>query len=114
MQVNRPGGNGGFDIYFSTKNKKGEWGPSKILGKVINTEGDEDAPFIQFDGKTLYFSSTAHNGMGGFDIFKSEYDSASNEWSNPENLGYPLNTPDDDIYFVMTKDGKNWLLCNCS
>ncbi|WP_296620178.1 OmpA family protein [Marivirga sp.] len=103
---NRPGGNGGFDIYYSTKNRKGEWGPSKNLGKVINTEGDEDAPFIQFDGKTLYFSSTGHSGMGGFDIFKSEYDSASNEWSNPENLGYPLNTPDDDIYFVMTKDGK--------
>jgi outer membrane protein OmpA-like peptidoglycan-associated protein len=103
---NRPGGNGGFDIYYSTKNKKGEWGPSKNLGRVINTDGDEDGPFIQFDGKTLYFSSTGHDGMGGFDIFKSEYDSASNEWSNPENMGYPLNTPDDDIYFVMTKDGK--------
>lgn len=103
---NRPGGFGGFDIYFSTKNKKGEWGASKNLGKVINTEGDEDGPFIQFDGKTLYFSSTGHEGMGGFDIYKSVYDSASNEWSNPENLGYPLNSPDDDIYFVMTKDGK--------
>lgn len=103
---NRPGGNGGFDIYYSTKNKKGEWGPSKNLGKVINTEGDEDGSFIQFDGKTLYFSSTGHEGMGGFDIFKSEYDSTSREWSNPENLGYPLNTPDDDVYFVMSKDGK--------
>ncbi|WP_375579173.1 OmpA family protein [Marivirga tractuosa] len=103
---NRPGGNGGFDIYYSTKNKKGEWGASKNLGRVINTDGDEDGPFIQFDGKTLYFSSTGHDGMGGYDIFKSEYDSASNQWSNPENLGYPLNTPDDDIYFVMTKDGK--------
>jgi outer membrane protein OmpA-like peptidoglycan-associated protein/tetratricopeptide (TPR) repeat protein len=103
---NRPGGFGGFDIYYSTKNRKGEWGASKNLGKVINTEGDEDGPFIQFDGKTLYFSSTGHDGMGGYDIFKSEYDSASNEWSTPENMGYPLNTPDDDIYFVMTKDGK--------
>lgn len=103
---NRPGGNGGFDIYFSTKNKKEEWGPSKNLGSVINTEMDEDGPFIQFDGKTLYFSSTGHDGMGGFDIYKSVYDSASAEWSTPENLGYPLNSPDDDIYFVMTKDGK--------
>jgi outer membrane protein OmpA-like peptidoglycan-associated protein/tetratricopeptide (TPR) repeat protein len=103
---NRPGGNGGFDIYYSTKNRKDEWGASKNLGKVINTEGDEDGSFIQYDGKTLYFSSTGHNGMGGFDIFKSEYDSASQEWSNPENMGYPLNTPDDDVYFVMTKDGK--------
>jgi outer membrane protein OmpA-like peptidoglycan-associated protein/tetratricopeptide (TPR) repeat protein len=103
---NRPGGSGGFDIYYATKNKKGEWGPSKNLGRVINTEADEDGPFIQFDGKSLYFSSIGHEGMGGFDIFKSEYDSASREWSTPENLGYPLNTPDDDIYFVMTKDGK--------
>ncbi|MBK6264986.1 OmpA family protein [Marivirga sp. S37H4] len=103
---NRPGGNGGFDIYYSTKNKKGEWGPSKNLGNVINTEEDEDGPFIQYDGKTLYFSSTGHDGMGGFDIYKTEYDSASNEWSTPVNLGYPLNSPDDDVYFVMTKDGK--------
>ncbi len=103
---NRPGGKGGFDIYTSTKNKKGEWGPSKNLGDVINTEMDEDGPFIQFDGKTLYFSSTGHDGMGGFDIYKSVYDSASSVWSTPENLGYPLNSPDDDIYFVMTKDGK--------
>lgn len=103
---NRPGGYGGFDIYYSTKNRKDEWGPSKNLGKVINTEGDEDGSFIQYDGKTLYFSSTGHSGMGGYDIFKSEYDSASIEWSNPENLGYPLNSPDDDIYLVMTKDGK--------
>jgi outer membrane protein OmpA-like peptidoglycan-associated protein/tetratricopeptide (TPR) repeat protein len=103
---NRPGGNGGFDIYFSRKNRKGEWGASQNLGPVINTEGDEDGSFIQYDGKTLYFSSTGHSGMGGFDIFKSEYDSISSEWSNPENLGYPLNSPDDDIYLVMSKDGK--------
>ncbi|HET8858949.1 OmpA family protein [Marivirga sp.] len=103
---NRPGGYGGFDIYYSTKNRKDEWGPSKNLGQVINTEGDEDGSFIQYDGKTLYFSSNGHSGMGGYDIFKAEYDSASNEWSNPENLGYPLNSPDDDIYLVMTKDGK--------
>ncbi len=103
---NRPGGKGGFDIYFSQKNKKGEWGPSKNVGDVINTEMDEDGPFIQFDGKTLYFSSTGHDGMGGFDIYKSVYDSASSVWSTPENMGYPLNSPDDDIYFVMTKDGK--------
>jgi outer membrane protein OmpA-like peptidoglycan-associated protein/tetratricopeptide (TPR) repeat protein len=103
---NRPGGNGGFDIYFSRKNKKGEWGASENLGRVINTEGDEDGSFIQYDGKTLYFSSTGHSGMGGYDIFKSEYDSISREWSNPDNLGYPLNSPDDDIYLVMSKDGK--------
>lgn len=103
---NRPGGYGGFDIYYSQKNKKGEWGPSKNLGNIINTDLDEDGVYIQFDGKTLYFSSTGHDGMGGFDIYKSVYDSTGNIWSTPENLGYPLNTPDDDIYFVMSKDGK--------
>lgn len=103
---NRPGGNGGFDIYLSRKNKKGEWGPSQNLGPIINTEYDEDGPFIHYDGKTLYFSSKGHDTMGGYDIFKSEYDSANQTWTKPENMGYPLNTPDDDIYFVMTKDGK--------
>jgi outer membrane protein OmpA-like peptidoglycan-associated protein len=103
---NRPGGNGGFDIYFSQKNKKGEWGSSKNLGNIINTDMDEDGCYLQFDGKTLYFSSTGHDGMGGFDIYKSVYDSAGGAWSTPENLGYPLNSPDDDIYFVMSKDGK--------
>jgi len=102
----QPGGLGGFDIYYSEKDKKGEWGPAKNLGDIINTEFDEDGCFIQFDGKTLYFSSTGHDGMGGFDIFKSVYDSAGGIWSTPENLGYPLNSPDDDIYFVMSKDGK--------
>ncbi|GAB3342445.1 OmpA family protein [Marivirga atlantica] len=103
---NRPGGYGGFDIYYSEKNRKGEWGASKNLGDIINTELDEDGCFLQFDGKTLYFSSTGHDGMGGFDIYKSVYDSAGGVWSTPENLGYPLNSPDDDIYFVMSKDGK--------
>ena len=103
---NRPGGYGGFDIYYSIKNKKDEWGPSKNIGDIINTDMDEDGCFLQFDGKTLYFSSTGHDGMGGFDIYKTEYDSAGGVWSTPENLGYPLNTPDDDIYFVMSKDGK--------
>lgn len=103
---NRPGGNGGFDIYYSMKNSKDEWGPSKNIGDMINTEEDEDGPFIQYDGKTLYFSSRGRDGMGGFDIFKSVYDSAKRVWTEPENMGYPVNTPDDDIYFVMTKDGK--------
>ncbi len=103
---NRPGGYGGFDIYYAVKNRKDEWGVSKNLGDIINTESDEDGCFIQFDGKTLYFSSTGHDGMGGFDIYKSVYDSAGGIWSTPENLGYPLNSPDDDIYYVMSKDGK--------
>ncbi len=102
----RPGGQGGFDIYMSSKDSRGKWGKSINLGPMINTEFDEEGPFIDYDGKTLYFSSKGKKGMGGFDIFKSEYDSVELQWSEPVNLGYPINTPDDDVYFVSTKDGK--------
>lgn len=102
----RPGGKGGIDIYRCQKDRKGNWGKVENLGDVINTPYDEDGPFIDYDGKTLYFSSRGGKGMGGYDIFKSEYDSVSNTWSEPENLGAPINTPDDDVYFVSTKDGK--------
>ncbi len=106
---NRPGHEGdeeNLDLYFSVKNKKGEWDRPKTLGPEINTEYDDDGPFIDYDGRTLYFSSKGLKGMGGYDIFKSEYDSANNVWGPPVNLGYPINTPDNDIYFVGTKDGK--------
>lgn len=103
---NRPGGYGGLDIYRATKDSKGEWSNVKNLGPTINTEFDEDGPFIDFDGVTLIFSSKGHKGMGGHDLFKSTYDPNKNEWSPPQNLGYPLNTPDDDIYFVSSSDGK--------
>jgi outer membrane protein OmpA-like peptidoglycan-associated protein len=103
---NRPGGFGGLDIYKATKDSKGEWSNVKNLGPKINTELDDDGPFISFDGVTLYFSSRGRKGMGGFDVFKSTLDPKTNDWSEPENLGYPINTPDDDIYFVSSKDGK--------
>ncbi|MDX1628001.1 MAG: OmpA family protein [Fulvivirga sp.] len=103
----RPGGEGGIDIYYSIWDPETEeWARSKNVGTKINTEYDDDGPFIDYDGKTLYFSSKGRNGMGGHDIFKSEYDSAKGEWGEPVNLGFPINTPDDDIYFVSTEDGK--------
>lgn len=102
---NRPGGFGGIDIYKATKDSKGNWGNIKNLGPVINTEENDDAPFIDYDDKTLYFSSLEHKGMGGYDIFKSVLD-GKDSWSEPENLGYPINTPDNDIFYVHTKDGK--------
>ncbi|MEO1051689.1 MAG: OmpA family protein [Bacteroidota bacterium] len=103
---NRPAGSGKLDIYYSVKTERGEWGRVRNLGPVINTEYDDDGPFLDYDGKTLYFSSRGRDGMGGFDIFKSVYDSAEQVWSDPINLGVPINTPDDDIYFVSTKDGE--------
>lgn len=103
---NRPGGFGGLDIYRATLNEKGEWSNVKNLGPKINTAEDDDGPFIDYDNKTLYFSSKGRRGMGGFDIYKTIYDEATMEWSEPENLGYPINTPDNDIFFVSTRDGK--------
>ncbi|MBI4931911.1 MAG: OmpA family protein [Bacteroidetes bacterium] len=95
----REGGAGGRDIFVSLKQPDGTWGPLNDMGAPINTEYDEDAPYITADGKTMYFSSTGHNSMGGFDIFKSE--KAGDKWSEPVNLGVPINTPGDDIYFLL-------------
>ncbi|HEY8401564.1 MAG TPA: OmpA family protein [Cytophagaceae bacterium] len=103
---NREGGLGGFDIYMSKMDKKGKWGEAVNLGPTINTPFEEEAPFIHPDGRTLYFSSTGHSGMGGYDIFKSTMKS-DGSWSEPENIGYPINTADDDIYFVLSADNKH-------
>jgi outer membrane protein OmpA-like peptidoglycan-associated protein len=103
---NRPGGYGGLDIYRATKDSKGDWSNVKNLGPTINTDQDDDGPFIDYDLVTLYFSSKGRKGMGGFDVFKSTFNPSNNEWSEPENLGYPINTPDNDIYFVSSKDSK--------
>jgi outer membrane protein OmpA-like peptidoglycan-associated protein len=79
------------------------WSKPRKL-ESINTEFDEDSPFIHPDGKTLYFSSKGHSSMGGYDIFKCT--KTGTGWSIPENLGYPINTPGDEIYFVLAADGK--------
>lgn len=99
----RPKGFGGRDIYMSTKNEKGKWGMAINLGAAINTEYDEESAFIHPDGKTLYFSSKGHKTMGGYDIFKSVFENG--KWSEPENIGYPINTPDDDVFFTMAASG---------
>ncbi len=97
----RPGGYGGRDIYVSNKLPTGEWAKAMNLGPTINTPFEEDAPFIHPDGKTLYFSSNGHETMGGFDIFYSTQD-ASKQWEKPINIGYPINSPEDDIYLVVS------------
>lgn len=103
----RPGGLGGLDIYIATKDRRGQWSGIKNLGPSINSTFDEEAPFIDYAGKILYFSSKGRKGMGGYDIFKSTLtDAKNNKWTEPENLGFPINTPDNDVFFVGTKDGK--------
>jgi outer membrane protein OmpA-like peptidoglycan-associated protein/tetratricopeptide (TPR) repeat protein len=99
----KPGGFGGDDIYMSQKDKKGRWGEAQNLGSIINTPYDEEGVFIHPDGKTLFFSSKGHNTMGGYDIFKSTYENS--RWSEPVNIGYPINTPDDDVFFSISASG---------
>ncbi len=102
----RPGGYGGRDLYRIRRLPNGEWSLPLNLGPKVNTAFDEDAPFIHSDGITLFFSSNGHNTMGGYDIFKTTLvDADMNGWSLPENLGYPLNTVNDDIYFCLSEDG---------
>ncbi|MES2837698.1 MAG: hypothetical protein V4667_09255 [Bacteroidota bacterium] len=101
----RPGGFGGKDLYKCSKLPNGEWGIAQNLGPTINTELDEDAPFITADGKSLYFASTGHTTMGGFDIFKTDVDTVG-VWNLPENLGFPINSVEDDIYFSIVASGK--------
>jgi outer membrane protein OmpA-like peptidoglycan-associated protein len=101
---NRSGGIGALDIYKSTKMANGDWGVAVNLGKNINTDLNEDLPEISEDGKKLFFISQGHNTMGGYDIFCSELDSTGN-WGIPKNLGYPINTTDDDMSFYPVKNG---------
>lgn len=99
----REGGYGGRDIYVVKKLPNGEWGKPQNLGPEVNSAYDEDSPFIAIDNKTLYFACNGPNSMGGFDVFVSVLTDES--WSAPINLGYPLNSVGDDIYYTTTADG---------
>ncbi|MBG0859029.1 MAG: PD40 domain-containing protein [Bacteroidales bacterium] len=102
---NRPGGNGGKDIWYSAITKKGSWSQPVNLGNTINTSGEEMSPFIHFDGKSLYFASDGLIGMGGFDIYLSRMNEDST-WTDPQNLGYPINTYTDDVGLVIESGGQ--------
>jgi outer membrane protein OmpA-like peptidoglycan-associated protein len=102
----RKKGMGGRDIYRITKLPDGSWSLPANLGPTINGPYDEDSPFIAADGKTLYFSSNGEKSIGGFDIFVSVWDNESNQWSTPINLGSPINSTGDDLYYTTTWDGR--------
>lgn len=101
---NRPGGEGGLDLYMSRKLPDGNWGTPQNLGKDINTAFDEDFPQLSTDGNSLFFSSTGLPGMGGADIFSSKWNPDNNEWSTPINIGYPINTPSDNMTISFSLD----------
>jgi len=97
--------NGNADIYCSRRNADRSWGEPQNLGAPINTKGSEMAPFLHPDGKTLYFSSDKHIGMGGFDLFMSRR-GEDGQWQEPVNLGFPINTNGDEINFFVAADGR--------
>ena len=101
---NRPGGFGGKDLWISYL-KQGKWSVPKNMGPAINTRDDDDAPFLHYDGVTLYFSSLGHPGFGGSDIFMSRM-GADAQWSTPENLGSGLNTSEDEFGLYIDAGGK--------
>jgi hypothetical protein len=94
------GGSNGRDIFYVNKLPNGSWSKPTMLPATINTEFDEDYPFLHPNGNTLYFSSKGHNSMGGYDVFKTTYNAETQTWTKPENLEFPINSPDDDILFV--------------
>ena len=102
---NRPGGYGGSDIYVSHHLLNGHWSSAENIGPVINTIGDESTPFIHVDNQTLYLNSTGHPGYGSNDLFVTRK-TADGSWGKPENLGYPINTIDDEGSLVIASDGK--------
>lgn len=103
---NREGGKGGTDLYFSRKLPNGLWGPAQNMGGDVNTPFDEDFPNVSADGKVMYFSSNGHTTMGGYDIFKAELSAETKQFSNPKNIGYPINTPEDNFNFRISSNGR--------
>jgi hypothetical protein len=102
----RKGGKGGTDIWMSHKLPTGKWGEAVNMGADVNTDMDEDFPNISPDGKTLYFSSKGHTSMGGYDIFKLDWDEVNKKWTNLKNMGYPINTPEDNMNFRVSETGR--------
>lgn len=102
---NRDGGQGNLDIYVSEKDGAGDWGVPVNLGAAINTPFNEDTPFITANDSVLYFCSEGHSTMGGYDNFKSQR--IGDVWKTPSNLGYPINSSDDDKFFEPANNGVN-------
>ncbi|MDJ1499356.1 OmpA family protein [Xanthocytophaga agilis] len=101
--------NGNLDLWISRRKEEDttKWSEPERLPSIVNTDADEDAPFLSEDGLTLFFSSRGHDSMGGYDVYKTTYEPFTRTWSKPVNMGYPINTPGDDIYFMTDSTGKN-------
>lgn len=102
---NRPGGLGGYDLYFSRKLPNGEWAEAQNMGPLVNTPYDDIFPYVHQDGNTLFFSSVGHNSIGGFDVFFCALGDSA-KWTAPMNMGYPVNSIYDESGYVCSPDGK--------
>ncbi|MCQ2285386.1 MAG: hypothetical protein MJZ76_00730 [Bacteroidales bacterium] len=102
----RPGGYGGFDIYYCKKLPNGDWSFPINAGNAINTQYDDNFPYIAPNGETFYFASQGHNSMGGYDLFVSTWNDENQSFSMPDNLGFPINTPDDNKTISVSKSGR--------
>ena len=100
-------GDNGLDIYFKKRLSGGGWSSPKILPENINSPYDEDFPFLNSNGTTFYFSSMGHNSMGGYDIFRCNYDATTNDFGPISKLDYKINCIDDDILYLVDKNNKN-------
>lgn len=100
----REGGQGGLDIYFSKLDESGNWSTPQNMGSKINTPKNEGSPFIHTSGMSFFFSSQGHLGMGGYDLYLSEWENGS--WQEPRNLGYPINDQNNQLSLYVTGDGK--------
>lgn len=103
---NKSGGAGELDIWMMHKDENGTWGDPVNLGTEINSPFNEDFPTLSPDGRTLYFCSDGHPGMGGYDLFFSSWDEQSKIWTKPQNLGFPINGPGDDKNIAFKNDGN--------
>lgn len=97
---------GNKDIYYKTRTAAGTWSSAQTLKGMVNTNEDEDYPFLSADGKLLYFSSKGHNSMGGFDVFRSERVAGKHAFSTPINCDFAISTPDDDLFYITDSLGK--------
>lgn len=104
---NRPGGQGGMDIWYCPIDADGMIGAPVNLGPAVNTPEDEVSPFYHLQSSTLFFSSTGHRGFGGMDVFKTQYNEDEDFWSNPINIGGPVNTSKDETYYILDREQKN-------
>ncbi len=107
----RRGGFGGIDLYVVKKDEFGYWGVPQNMGGIINSTLNEKSPFFHVDGKTMYFASQQFPSLGGYDIFISKL-GEDNKWKKPHNLGYPINTEDDELGMFVTTDGQTAYFCS--